>query len=51
MLSTHYGTNPQKFISIFNYSRVTANMAEDSINPGLEILKDKCKSRTSDQDN
>lgn len=41
MLSTHYGTNPQRFILIFNYSGVTVNLTEESINLGLEILKDR----------
>lgn len=50
MLSTYYGTTPQRFLPIFNYSGITVNMADGSINPGLKILKDKCKSRTSGQD-
>ena len=50
MPSTDYGTNPQRFLSSFNYSGVTMTMAEVSINPGLEVLKDRCKSRTSGQE-
>lgn len=51
MPSTHYGTNLQRFLSIFNYSVMILNMAEVSINPELEILKDRCKNRKSDQEN
>lgn len=51
MPSTHYGTNPQRFLSTFNYSGVTMTMAEVSINPGLEILRDRCKIRTGGQEN